>query len=234
MQDGRIEELIKNYFGPIKGEKKSRPIVKAPSPLEKTFRIEKEMDEQQSHLLFACRAPGITSYDQFAFDLLATIMGRGPNPLVALLLGSRRISVAKLYVSYNSHMYSGILLIHLVLDPKNVNLAEKEVSRWLRQLHQENFSPDDVLGEAKDYIFDFLTSAKRQVQLNAERSLEDSLKLASSVALYLLLLEETTLPPYIETIDKMNSTDLRRAASKYLSRPEMAIIAINPIKKPIK
>lgn len=234
LRASRIEELIKDYFGQIKREKKARPAIQAPSPLEKTARIEKEMDEQQSHLLFACRAPNISSHDQYAFDLLATIMGQGFNPLLVLALGSRRISVANLYVSYNSHMYSGILLIHLVLDPKNVNSAEKEVSRWLRQLHQENFSPNDVLGEARDYIFDFLTSAKRQVQLNAERSLEDGLKLASSVALYLLLLEGTTLPPYLETIEKINSTDLRRAASKYLSRPEMVIIVINPIKKQIK
>lgn len=234
LQASRVEELIKGYFGQIKREKKLRPVIQAPPPLEKTVRIEKEMDEQQSHLLFACRAPNISSHEQYAFDLLATIMGQGLNPLLALALGSRRISVANLYVSYNSHMYSGILLIHLMLDPKNVNLAEKEVSRWLRQLHQENFSPNDVLGEARDYVFDFLTSAKKQVQLNAEKALEDGLKLASSVALYLLLLEGTTLPPYLETIDKISSTDLRRAASKYLSRPEMAIIVIKPIKKQAK
>ncbi len=227
----KIEELIKRYFGQIKGEKRPRPVIHPPPPLEKTGRIEKEMDEQQSHLLLVCRAPDLTSYDQYAFDLLATIMGRGLNPLLAMALGSKRISVANLYVSFNAHKYSGVLLIHLVLDPKNVVLAEREVSRWLRQLSQENFSPDDVLGETKDYVFDFLTSAKKQVQLNAERSLEDGLKLASSVALYLLLLEGTTLPPYLETIEKINSTDLRRAASKYLSRPQMAIIVINPIKK---
>lgn len=231
LEAGKIEELIKKCFGQLKGEKKTRPAIEPPSPLGKIVRREKEMDVQQSHLVIACRGPDISSPDQYAFDLLATIMGRGLNPWLAMVLGSRRISVTNLSISYNSHRYSGILLIHLILDPKNVNLAEREISRSLRQLHQENFSPEDVLGEARDYLFDFLSSAKKQVQLNAERVLEDGRKLASSVALYLLLLEGVTLPPYLETIEKITSTDLRRVASKYLSRPEMAIIVINPLKK---
>jgi len=231
LDGGRIEELIKRYFGQLKGKKKSRPAVGPPSPLGKTVRLEREMDVQQSHLLVACRAPDISSPDQYAFDLLTTIMGRGLNPWLAMVLGSRRISVTNLSISYNSHRYSGILLIHLILDPKKVNLAERVISQSLRQLHQENFSPDDVLGEARDYFFDFLSSAKRQVQLNAERALEEGRKLASSVALYLLLLEDITLPSYLETIEKITSTDLRRVASKYLGRPEMAIIVINPLKK---
>ena len=234
LKAGKIEELIKKYFGQLKGEKKSRPAIEPPAPLGKITRLEKEMDVQQSHLIVACRGPDISSPDQYAFDLLTTIMGRGLNPWLAMVLGSRRISVANLSISYNSHRYSGILIIHLILEPRNVNLAEREISRSLRQLHQENFSPDDVLGEARDYFFDFLSSAKKQVQLSAEKALEDGRKLASSIALYLLLLEGITLPPYLETIEKMTSTDLRRAASRYLSRPEMAIIIINPLRKQIK
>ncbi|MCX7973283.1 MAG: insulinase family protein [Candidatus Aminicenantes bacterium] len=226
----RLEDLIRKYFGPLRGEKISRPSINNPPSLGKIGRAEKELDEKQSHLLFACRAPDISSVDQYAFDLLTAILGRGINPLLIMALGSRRISVANVLVSYNSHRYSGVMLIYLILEPKNVTLAEREVNRWLRQIHQENFSPDDVLGEAKDYIFDFLNAAKKQIKLEAEKSLEDGLKLASSVALYLLLLEDMKLPPYIDTIDKMSSTDLRRVASKYLSRPEMAIVVINPIK----
>lgn len=225
-----LDNLIKKHFGQLQGEKVSRPSIHEPLRLKKVVRVERELDEKQSYLLVACRAPDISSPDQYAFDLLTSILGRGLNPLLGMVLGSRRVSVTNIFISYNSHRYSGLLIIFLTLEPKNVSLAERELSRYLRQVHQENFSPDDVMGEAKDYVYDYLKAAKKQVKLTAEKSLEDSLKLASAIALYLLLLEGISLPSYLETIDQINSNDLRRVASKYLSQPELAVIIINPLK----
>lgn len=225
-----LENLIKKYFGCLQGEKVSRPFIPEPVRQKKIVRVEKELDERQSYLLLACRAPDISSPDQYAFDLLTSILGRGLNPLLVMALSSRRVSVTNILISYNSHRYSGLLLVFLALEPKSVSLAERELSRYLRQVHQENFSPDDVFGEAKEYVYDYLNAAKKQVKLAAEKSLEEGLKLASSIALYLLLLEGIGLPPYLETIDQINSNDLRRVASKYLSQPELALVIINPLK----
>ncbi|GEM_PF-149691 len=228
---GQLEKIIRDYFGQLKGDKVSRPPIGSPAPLAKTTRITKELDESQSHLLIAFRAPNFSQVEQYSFDLLTAILGRGLNPLLALALAARRVPLANLAISYYSHQFSGVFLIHLTVEAKYASSAENEALRFLRQLYRENFSPDDVLGETRDYVYDFLQSAKNLVKLNAARSLEDGLSLAAAVASYLLLLGEIQLPSYLETIDRLQSSDLRQTASRYLGRPEAVVVVINQKKK---
>jgi len=234
LNQGQLEKIIRDYFGQLKGEIVNRPPIAPPAPLAKTIRLTEELDESQSHLLIAFRAPNFSQLEQYSFDLLTAILGQGLNPLLALALNSRRVPLANLAISYYSHQYSGVFFIHLIVEPKYVSNAENEALRFLRQLHRENFSPDDVLGESRDYIYDFLQSAKNLVKLNAARSLEDGLSLAAAVSSYLLLLGETQLPSYLETIDRLQSSDLRQTASRYLGRPEAVVVVINPKKKAAK
>lgn len=226
-----IEELVRKHFGQIQGKKKERRDVQALPPLQKVIRIEKELDEPQSYFFLACRISNINQDEHHTFDVLAKVIGGRFNPLLAIYLNSRLIPVGNIYVSYDFYRYAGVFLIRLILDPTYVSNAEVEVNRWLRQLHHQNFSPDDVLSADKEYIFDFFQSSKNQVKLSAETSMEDGLKLASSIALNLLLFEDLSPLPNPELIDRLKSSDLRRVAWKYLRQPEMAIVVINPLRK---
>lgn len=226
---GKVKELVEKYFGQLEAKKVERHAPEKIPALPKTPRIERQLDIQQSHLFVACRAPDITSLDQYAFDLLTTIFGRGPNPLLPLALARRRVQVAGSYISYYSHRYAGVLLLHFVLDAKQLASAEREAIQFLRQAYRENYSPDDVLGEAREYVLDFVGSARNMLRLNAEKNLADGRNLASVAATYLLLLEGSSLPSYSQAVESLESTDLRKVASKYLARPELVTIVINPL-----
>ncbi len=228
VENGSVEKIIRQHFSRLEGAKVTRPVLASPSPLSKIARVGRKLGELQTHLVIAGPAPDLYSPEQYAFDVLIAILGRGLNPLLVTALGTKRIPLAGVSISYYSHQYAGIWLMHLVLEPKNASLAETAVLRFLRQLPQENYSPDDVLGELKDYIFDYLGSGKNLVRLAAEKALEDGYSLASSAAMFLLLMGGKTLPPYLETVNKVTSSDLRRVASKYMAKPELVVITVEP------
>lgn len=231
---GKVKEVVEKYFGPLEMNKSERPVPPKLAVLPKSQRIERHLDIQQSHLFVACRAPDVTNVDQYAFDLLTTIFGRGPNPLLPLALARRRVQVASSYVFYYSHRYTGMLMLHFVLDPKQLASAEREAILFLRQAYRENYSPDDVLGEAKEYVLDFIGSARNMLLLSSEKNVADGRNLALVAATYLLLLEGSSLPSYSETVASLQSTHLRNVASKYLARPELVTIVINPLHPAVK
>jgi len=60
---------------------------------------------------------------------------------------------------------------------------------------------------------------------------EKGLDIASSLARYLILSENSSEGSYLENIDKINSSDLRRIASKYLSKGKYVVVYVKPKKK---
>ncbi|MFQ6109015.1 MAG: peptidase M16, partial [Candidatus Aminicenantales bacterium] len=60
---------------------------------------------------------------------------------------------------------------------------------------------------------------------------EMGLNLATSLAKYMLLNEDEERGRFLDNIEKINSSDLRRSAGKYLSRGKYVIVSILPKKK---
>jgi predicted Zn-dependent peptidase len=98
-------------------------------------------------------------------------------------------------------------------------------------VREENFSPQDVFGEEQLYAFDFLGGAKNRILFAAQQAREKGLSLATSLARFMLLSDGKEGRNYLESIEKVNTTDLRKAAAKYLSRGDFVVVAVSPKKE---
>ncbi len=78
-------------------------------------------------------------------------------------------------------------------------------------------------------MLDYLGSAKNQMEYGDGSFRESALNLSVASARFLLLNRTPIDGSYLESVDKVNSTDLRRAAGKFLSGKKWAVLAITPL-----
>ncbi len=78
-------------------------------------------------------------------------------------------------------------------------------------------------------MLDFLESAKNQMTFDTENFRESALNLSMACARFLLLNTTRGSDSYLENVEKVSSSDLRRVAGKYLSGKKWAVLAIVPL-----
>lgn len=224
-----MEAMIRRVFDGVKAapfEKPAYEMAKAPG---KSVDLEVEMDVRKSYLVIAAPAPDFNHPDQYAVDVLTEIIGRGVNPMLYSALTGRRRLAETLSMSYQALRYGGAILIYLTQDPRDLIGAKREAVSFLRTIREANFSKDDYFGNEQLRAMDYLAGAKNQIRYKSYRAEENGLSLAASLAGFLLLRDGAAASPsYLETIDKVRSSDLRRAASRYLSRSDFVLISIVP------
>jgi zinc protease len=226
-----MEAKVREYFGPVRGENPDRGKIEPAVPPEDDVDLEVEMDVQKAYLIVAVQAPDYNNAEQYSMEVLAEILGRGINPLLysALNRGPRRL-IETLSMAYMAHKYGGALLAFMTLDRKNLKRAKREAVRYLRQAKEENFSPDDVFGAQQMFAFDRLGSAKNDIKYRAYRSQEKGLSMAASLAQFMILRQGDAERKYLDNIDMVESGDLRKTASNYLSRAKYVVVSIIPQK----
>lgn len=205
------------------------PIQVAP-PLRKAVEMEVELDVNKAYLVLGLLAPDYNHPDQYAFDLLTEALGRGISPMLSFALRGRRRLAETIYMSYQAHKYGGTSLIYLTMNPGDVVAAKRETLSFLRKARNENYSPDDFIGQARFEAFDFLGGAKNKIRYNAHRAMESGLSLARSLAQHFLLSHSESPLAYLENIEKVTASDLRKVAASYLSRSEYVAVSIVPKK----
>jgi zinc protease len=225
-----MEGAVRRIFAEVKGERLAKPEIGLAPPLEKRVRLDVEMDVQKAYLVIATLGPSFDDPDQYAVDILTEILGRGVNPMLYAALWGRRKLAETIQMAYHAHKRGGALIIYLTLDPRYVDAAERETISFLKRSRDQNFAPRDVFGDQQQYAYDFLGGAKSQISFSVQQSQEKSLFLAYSLARYMILNEGGENRPYLANIDKVDSSDLRKAAAKYFSRSDYVVISIVPPK----
>lgn len=227
-----MEEKVKAIFGDVSGPALEPVKFNQAQLLEKgTVELEVGLDVNRAYLVIGALAPDYNHPDQYAMDVLTQIFGRGLNPMLGSVLRGRRRLAETVLMDYHAHKYGGLTLVYLTLDPRNLKAAKRETINFLKRAYAENFSPDDLLGEARMYAYDFLGSAKNQIRYNAFQSQEKGLALATSLARHMMLSEAGNAGSYLKQIEDITSSDLRKAAGKYFSRGEYVVVSIVPRKK---
>ncbi|NIO49247.1 MAG: peptidase M16 [Candidatus Aminicenantes bacterium] len=232
--DFEIEEMekkTKDIFGDLKKEEISTPKYEKIPELKKTVEIKQEMDVNQAYLVIGIFGPDYYHKDQYAIDILTQILGRGVNPMLNYPLRGRRKLAQSLLMKYSAYKYGGVIIIYITLDPKNIGMTRRETINFLKGTSRLNYSKKDIMGESKLYALDYLESAKNQIKFISHQSQEKGLAVATSLARYLLLNESQEEGSYIEIIERLNSSDLRTAAGKYLGKGRYVILTIFPKKK---
>jgi len=87
------------------------------------------------------------------------------------------------------------------------------------------------VGESQFYAMDYLKNAKNQIKFRAHESQEEGLSVAISLAKYLLLDKSAEGGSYLENIEKITSSDLRKSGGRYLGVGRYVIVIITPQKE---
>ncbi len=226
-----MEKKVKEIFGELEGEKPA-PLKYEKAPfLGKTVNIEHEMDVKQGYLVVAMSGPDFNHNDQYSLDVLTEVLGRGVNPMLNIPLRGTVVLVHSISMSYSAYKYGGAISIFITLDPKNINAAKRNVINFLKETATKNYSKDDYMGESQFYALDYLESAKNQIKFKIQRSQEEGLVLATSLAMLILLSEGQERGSYLDNIEKVTSSQLRKSAGRYLSRGRYVVVSIVPQKK---
>ena len=221
-----IEEKVKKIFGelppgefmPVKFEKANL--------LEKNIEIKEEMDVNQAYLILGFIAPDYNHPDQYAMDVLVEILGRGGNPMLSQPLRQRRDLIRSISTGYNSLKYGGAVLFFLTMEPKFIKTVKREAIEFFKTSHRKNYSIKDYSGDAKFYAFDYLESAKNQIKLSSHKLNEKGLNIATSLVMFMLLNEDKDRPNYLNTIDNLKSSDLRKIARTYFTKHYVTVLIV--------
>jgi predicted Zn-dependent peptidase len=201
------------------------------SPLEKSVEIEKEMEVHQAYLVIGLVGPDYNHPDKYAVDVLAKILGSGLNPMLNRILRGQTNLVYSLSSSHVVLKYGGAILFYFTLDPKNIGVVKRKTLDFLRQTKQLSYSREDFAGESRLSAYDYLESAKSRIRLEFYQAMEEGLDIASSMAIHALLNKKPSRGSYIDIIEDIDTTDLRRVAGKYFARGRYVIVSIIPKKK---
>ncbi len=232
--DFKIEEMearVKGIFGDLKREATAPLKYEKVRILDKTVEIEHEMDVNLAYLTIGIIGPDYNHKDQYAIHLLTEILGRGVNPMLNYPLRGRRNLAHNVAMEYGAYKYGGAILIYITLEPKNIKSAKRATINFLKKTRSQDYSKKDISGDSQLYALDFLESSKNQIKFNIHQSQEKGLLVATSLARFMLLNDDLNRGGYLENIEKISSSDLRKAAGTYLSTGRYAIVSIIPKKK---
>jgi zinc protease len=225
-----MENLIRTIFGPLpRTGLAPEPMPPAP-PLKKGVSRRLERDVKDGYLFLGFVAPDYNHADQYAMTVLTEVLGRGVNPLLPALLRNERESLQTVNMAYLANGLGGAVIVSVRAAPKDLPYLERAALNHLKRAQNEAYSKKDFQGEAEFYAFDYLESAKNQIRFSAGRAEELGLQLAGALARYMLLNTRQGPHRFLDGIDRVDSSALRKAAAKYLAKGEAAVVTVVPIK----
>lgn len=198
-------ELIKKYFGDIPRGDEVKDNYAMPPVHDKITDIEIKKDVNQAYLLMMSIGPKSDSPDQFALDLMASILGSGESSRLWKKLKDEDGLVYSTGFSFGTMKYEGTLLSSATLDPVNIDKAEKAIVDVLNDAKQNGFTETE------------LRKAKNRIKTNYYSSLERGLDMADSYAQYDSFIGYEFIRNYPDNIEKVTLADLNAAAQKYLN-----------------
>jgi hypothetical protein len=132
-------------------------------------------------------------------------------------------------MSYTPLRSGGMAVLHVTLKEKDIRAAKGEVASFMGRVSSFNFSKEDVLPRDRMHVLDYLGSAKNQMEYGNGSFRESTLNLSVACSRYLLLNRTPVQGSYLENVDNVSSSDLRRAAGKFLSGRKWAVLVITPL-----
>ncbi len=226
-----MEKKITDLFGTLENRGFTPQKFDMANPPKKDIEIQEEMDVNIGYLVIGMIGPDYNQEAQYTMDVLTEVLGRGVIPIINYSLRGRRKLVETVSMSYGAYKYGGIIAVYMTLDPKKMKAAKSEALKFLKNARRLNYSKSDYHGEEQYYALDYLESAKNQIKFRFQQSQEKGLDIALSLAIHLILKEGNDQGKYMDKIEEISSSDLRKTAADYLSQGGKVIVSIVPKKK---
>ena len=170
----------------------------------------------QAHVCIAVDGPAANAPDQYAADILSTVLGEGMTSRLFLELRERRGLAYDVHSSALHYADCGAFIINCGVDTANVDAAIGVVLDELRALQRE--VTEDELTRAVEY-------ALGRLQLR----LEDTRAVMSWVGGQELLREEVRTPDeVVEDLRKITAAQVREAARRYFGAGAYRLSVVGP------
>ena len=223
-----MESEVRRHWGVLARGDTAAAVLPAAERLAKNSEQQVELDIAESHLFIGWRAPAFNDEERLSFSLLAHLLGGGINPILNGVLRGGRQLADRVSMSYFPMRAGGVALLHLTLARRNIAAAKGGIASFLSGSGSFHFSPKDVPPSLRQGMLDYLQSAKNQMEYGNGSFRESALNLSVASARFLLLNRKPIAASYLESVDGVSASDLRRAAGKFLSGKKWVVVAVTP------
>ncbi len=224
-----MEAEIRRTWEGGRAEPAAAPLPPPPA-LTKSQSAEIRLDVRQAHLFVAWPVGGYNDPDRAALGVLAFILGRGLNPLLAGALRGPFEEVDRLEMRYLPMRHGGAMLLHLLLPARQVRNVQGRLARFLSGIRQLNFSRLDFPPAYQAQAFDLLDSARRQMAMEGGSYGESALNLSSAAARFLLLGDDRA-DSRDDSLEAVRSADLRRVGGTCFAGRKWVTVAVVPVER---
>lgn len=209
-------QLVKKYFDSFPRGELPVDQYHPPQPLREISRLEIKKDVNQAYLQIGMVGPKSDSPDQYAVDLMATILGSGETSRLWKRLKDELGIVYSTSFEFYTSKYEGPVMASAVLEPKNLALAEEKIREILVAAKTDGFTDEELL-KAKNNI-------RTRYYINHERGLD----MADSYAQYDSFIGYEFIQNYPEMIEKTSLAEVNAAARRYLETDNYTVTTVVP------
>ncbi len=209
-------KLVQQYFGDIPPGLKV-PEVRAQEPPQCGERRAEVVFDASPSLLVGYHKPTFPHRDDYAFDLLSTILGRGPSSRLhrALVLEQRLATSVSVYTAPGSR-YPNLFVVGAVpRHPHTSAEVEKAIYTQLEQIKQEGVSVEE------------LEHARKRLRADQIRHLRSNQGLASMLTHYEVVTGSWKyLLEYDEVLRTITPDEVKKAVQKWITPENRTVVTL--------
>ncbi len=217
-------EMINRYFGKISRPSAASSGLRAneASPVEPPQNTERKVEvffDANPSLIIGYHKPTAPSYEDYVFDVLETILGKGRTSRLysQLVLKNQIAESVSVANGLPGSRYSNLFMVFA--KPRHPHTNEEIMNAIFKELESIKTSP--VTEEE-------LVKAKKQIKMEYIKSLDSNSELASILSYYELLMGDYRyFSNYLSEIEKVTAGDISAAARKYLDVQNRTVAFLN-------
>ncbi len=172
-----------------------------------------------SRMNIAWRAPGATSPDAPAVEVLSAILGAGTSSILNAEVREKKGLVHQIGAGlYTLTPKEGLIYVGAIADPDKRDAAEKEILHQVERIAQDGVTPNE------------LAKAKKGLLSDHYHGLTTMRGRASDYGNGWLMTGNAEFGKrYLESIEKVSPEDVRRVAALYLKPEGLTVTSLDPI-----
>ena len=210
-----LEQIKKDFSGNVqKVEKKIYPKEK---PLTEQKRKLEYLDTQSGYMLIGFRGVEINNQDNYALDVLATILGDGKSSIFYKNIKDRLQLAYNISASNSGFRDDGIFYISSNFDPEKLQKLENEIFLEISDIQKNGVTEEQ------------LTLAKNMIELDTYYERESVSNIATEIGYTAVTSGDIKIyDNYISNIQKVTVQDVKKVAEKYLGKDKSAVSIVLP------
>ncbi|MBX9742314.1 MAG: insulinase family protein [Chthoniobacterales bacterium] len=210
----QLTEALKNY-----PRQSLEPLLVEQEPSQIGIRLAREpFATELSRLNIAWRAPGLTSPDAPAVEILATILGGGSSSLLNQEVHEKKALVHQIGAGlYTLNACEGMIYLGAVADPEKRDEAEAAIFQEVEKVVQHGVTVAELEKAKKGILSDHLNGL---ATMRGKASDYGSSWLGTG--------NPNFGKEYLASIDRVTLQDIHRVATKYLVRDGLTMTSLDP------